>query len=116
MNDDDSLSSLLKTWRHQPLEAPDFNRSVWSRLQAEPANTATAPRLFDQLLAFPGATARWTMPLAASFVLLLSLATGSGVALAYDSMTRDDRMAAEYARSIDPLQMAMQPQTSHSHP
>ena len=56
------------------------------------------------------------MPLAASFVLLLSLATGSGVALAYDSMTRDDRMAAEYARSIDPLQMAMQPQTSHSHP
>jgi len=36
------------------------------------------------------------------------------VAFAYESMTRDDRMATEYARSIDPLQMANQP--SHSHP
>ena len=115
MNDDDSLSSLLKTWRHQPREAPDFNRGVWSRLQAKPASSAM-PSLFGQLRAFPSATSRCAMPLAASFVLLLSLATGSGVAFAYESMTHDDRMAAEYARSIDPLQMAMAHQSSPSHP
>ena len=110
MNDEDSLSSLLKTWRHQPREASDFKRGVWSRLQAKPATTDSS--LFGQLFAFPAATTRWAMPLAASLVLLLSLATGSGVAFAYESMTRDDRMATEYARSIDPLQMASQ----HSHP
>ena len=110
MNDEDSLSSLLKTWRHQPREAPEFNRGVWSRLQASP--TAAESSWFGQLLAFPAISTRWAMPMAASLLLLLSLATGSGVALAYDSMTRDDRMATEYARSIDPLQMS----APHTHP
>ncbi len=115
MNDQDPLSPLLKTWRYEPPAALNFNRGVWSRL--ETAKTETTKRLqFSQLLAFPATTTRWAIPLAASFVLLLSLATGSGVALAYDSMTRDNRMATEYARSIDPLQMAMAQKPSHSHP
>jgi hypothetical protein len=104
MNDHDPLSGLLKTWRHHSHEAPDFNRGVWSRLEAKPE--ATEAGWLRQLLAFPAATARWAMPMAACVLLLLSLATGSGAALAYDSITRDDRMAAKYARSIDPLQMS----------
>src|SRR5882757_1540904 len=103
MNDRDSLSALLKTWKHTPRDAPDFNRGVWTRLQAEPATDG--PHLLGRLLHFPIASVRWAMPLAASVVLLLSLAAGSGAALAYDSLTRNERMAAEYARSIDPLQM-----------
>jgi len=110
MNDDDSLSPLLKTWRHQPPEARDFNRTVWSRLQAN--TTSKEPGAFGRLLHFPIVGVRWAMPVAASFALLLSLAAGSGAALAYESLTHDDRMAAEYARSIDPLQMS----APHSHP
>jgi hypothetical protein len=110
MNDDDSLSPLLKTWRHQPPDARGFNRGVWSRLQANSAPKESG--VFGRLLHFPIAGASWAMPVAASFALLLSLAAGSGAALAYESLTHDDRMAAEYARSIDPLQMS----APHSHP
>jgi len=110
MNDEDSLSPLLKTWRHQPREAPGFNRSVWTRLQAESASRKTSG--LGHLLHFPLARARWAMPVAASLALLLSLAAGSGAALAYESFTLKDRMAGEYARSIDPLQMS----APHAHP
>jgi len=110
MNDDDSLSPLLKTWRHQPHEVSDFNRGVWVRLQAEPASKESG--VFGWLIAFPLVGARRAMPIAASLTLLLSLAAGSGVAFAYESLTHDDRMASEYARVIDPLQMT----APHAHP
>jgi hypothetical protein len=110
MNDHDSLSALLRTWRHTPREEPAFNRGVWARLDAPASSTASAASLAP-LLSFPGLAARWAMPLAASVLVLLSLAVGSGAALAFDSLTRAERMAAEYARSIDPLQMA----ATHSH-
>jgi hypothetical protein len=110
MNDDDSLSTLLKTWQHPPREASDFNRGVWTRLQAEPASKEAGA--FGRLLVFPLIGARRAMPIAASLAFLLSLATGSGVAFAYESLTHDDRMASEYARTIDPLQMT----APHAHP
>ena len=108
MNDQDPLSALLKTWRHQPRETPEFNRGVWTRLQAKPVTEESS--LLGRLFHFPLASARWAMPIAASVLVLLSLAAGSGAAFAYESATRDERMAAEYARSIDPLQMSA-PQT-----
>ena len=110
MNDQDPISLLLKKWRHQPREAPDFNRSVWARLQAKPAEEESNQP--GRLLPFPFASARWAMPFAASLFVLLSLAAGSGAAFAYESINRDERMAAEYARNIDPLQMT----NPHSHP
>jgi len=110
MNDEDSLSPLLKTWRHQPREVPDFNRSVWTRVQAESTSEESGP--LGRLLHFSLTGARWATPIAASLILLLSLAAGSGAALAYESLTHNDRMATEYARSIDPLQMSV----SHSRP
>jgi hypothetical protein len=111
MNDHDPLSDLLKTWSHQAREAPDFNRDVWARVRRKKESAAPAT-LLGRLLTFPVATARWAMPLAASVLLLLSLAVGSGAAFAYESITRDERMAAQYARSIDPLQMS----TPHTNP
>jgi len=110
MNDQDSLSLLLEKWRHQPREAPDFNRSVWARLQAKPATEDSS--LLGRLLPFPRASARWAVPFAASLTVLLSLAAGSGAAFAYESINRDERMATVYARAIDPLQMT----SPHSHP
>jgi hypothetical protein len=111
MNDQDSLSNLLKTWRHQARETPGFNRDVWARVRAE-NDAAAQGSWLRPLLFFPAATARWAMPLAASVLLLLSLAVGSGAAFAYETLTRDERMAAQYARSIDPLQMS----SPHTHP
>ena len=110
MNDQDPLALLLKKWRHQPREVPDFNRSVWARLQAKPATEDSS--LLGRLLPFPLASTRWAMSVAASLLVLLSLAAGSGAAFAYESINRDERMAAEYARNIDPLQMT----NPHSHP
>jgi hypothetical protein len=73
---------------------------VWARIQEQSA--AEHVGVIRRLLHFPLTSA---MPMAASVLLLLSLAAGSGAAFAYNSITRDDRMATEYARSIDPLQM-----------
>lgn len=113
MNDDrDLLSPLLKTWRHTPPEAPDFNRGVWGRVQTT-QDSSLLRNVFSVLAFFPTERARVLMPIAASVALVLSLAAGSGAAFAYDSLTRDDRMAAAYARSIDPLQM-MEP-APHNH-
>jgi len=110
MNDDDSLSPLLKTWQHQSHETLDFNRGVWARLRAKPV--AKESGVLGWLIDFPQVGARRAMPIAASLALLLSLAAGSGMAFAYESLTRNDRMAVAYARSIDPLQMA----SAHVHP
>jgi hypothetical protein len=111
MNEQDSLSTLLKTWRHKPNEEPGFSQNVWAQIRAEQGRPAETSFL-AQLLAFPSRGSRWAMPAAASILLLFSLATGSGVAYAYSSLTRNDRMAAEYARSIDPLQMIVPPGNS----
>lgn len=110
MNDQDPLSPLLRTWRHTPREEPYFNQGVWQRLDA-PTTAPTPKRPASRLLRFSLFNTRWAMPLAASLVLALSLAAGSGAALAYNSVTRNDRLAADYARSIDPLQMAF----THAH-
>jgi len=109
MNDQDPLALLLKKWRLQPGEVPDFNRSVWARLQAKPATEDSS--LPGRLLPFPLASTRWAMSVAASLLVLLSLAAGSGAAFAYESINRDERMASAYARTIDPLQMT----SSHAH-
>ncbi len=110
MNDQDPLSPLLKTWRHQPREAPEFNREVWARIAASEKNTAKSG-LLARIFAFPVTSSRQALPIAASLTILLSLAAGSTAALAYNSLTHDDRMATAYVRSIDPLQMSAQ----HSH-
>ncbi|MET0263020.1 MAG: hypothetical protein ABW223_08995 [Rariglobus sp.] len=107
----DPLSATLKTWRHEPASAPDFDRAVWDRIHHTQAAETHAP--FAALLRFPGA-----FPLAASLAVLLAIAAGTSTAFALNRSQSSERMAAAYARSIDPIQMT-DPRTvphTHSHP
>lgn len=115
MNQRDPLPPLLQTWRHQPPDAPDFNAGVWARVRAaQRTESATATASAGRsVLHFPVRFSHMALPLAASFAVLLALVAGSGAALAYNSITREDRMATAYAKSIDPLQRAM---PEHAHP
>lgn len=89
MSHHDPLSDLLKSWRHEPPEAPRFNAGVWARL--------AAARPESNLVSFY----RWALPLAASVALILGV--GSAVLEAHHK--HDQQMAAAYARTVDPLQM-----------
>ncbi|MDR0352627.1 MAG: hypothetical protein LBI02_04505 [Opitutaceae bacterium] len=97
-HDPDPLSRLLQSWRTTPARIGDeaFAAGVWRRLgpRAEArAAFAWLPRLFAS-------------PLAACFLVIASALAGGSAALAYNHATKTERMAAAYARTIDPLQMA----------
>lgn len=112
----DPLSSTLRSWRHEPAPAPDFNASVWSRIHAAETAGATSPAvsLFN-LFRLPFAA---PFPLAAGLAILLSLAAGTGGAFALNRTVTAERMAAAYVRSIDPVQMTVLegPHHDHVHP
>jgi hypothetical protein len=99
MNRPDSLSVLLKSWKHDPPDEPQFNQQVWSRVQRS-SSVPVHP------------TSRYLLPLAASVALLLSGVAGTTVAIALQSSARNDKMATAYAKSIDPLQRSL---TVHVH-
>ena len=102
----DPLRDLLLSWQHRPEQDTHFNQRVWERLAEEPAkNSEPSSRLGRLLPFFSESWPRGGLSLAASILVTLSVALGSGAALAYDSFTRDQRMAAAYAQRIDPLQM-----------
>ena len=108
MNDHDSLSPLLGSWKHTPAPAPDFADRVWSRIHsAAPVATAetTAPA---SIIRFPFAI---PLPLAASVAVTLSILAGTVAALGVSRAQTTDRLAAAYVRTIDPIQMT----TSDAH-
>ena len=93
MNPPDPLPALLANWRHAPAPTPDFEAKVWGRIRAN-AKTATAVRF------------AWSLPLAACVTVLLSVAAGTGSALALNQAQTAELMAKAYVRSVDPVQMA----------
>jgi hypothetical protein len=107
MNDDHGpLSRLLKCWQPRQSEAePAFNESVWTRIHRESSST---PR--STLFRFPT-----TLRAAACWAAALSAFGGSAAAYAYESLTRDERMATAHARAIDPLQITAALNTVHRH-
>ncbi len=108
MNNHDPLSRVLKSWKHDPAPSSDFNKAVWSRIDA--SEPAPAPSFFAQLLHFPR-----QLQIAASFAVLLAGLAGTSAALTLNHGQSADRMAAAYVRSIDPLQMTADATTAHSH-
>jgi len=102
MTSPDPLESLLASWHHDPAPVADFNAGVWARIQAGEQTRPLGP-----IVRFP-----WALPLAASVAVLMSIAGGTGWALALNEAQSADRMAAAYVRSIDPVQMSAQ----HEHP
>jgi hypothetical protein len=107
MNDDhSSLSRLLKSWQPRtPEPVPDFGENVWGRIQRSPSSTPS-----DGLFRFPS-----TLRAAACWAAALAAFGGSAAAFAYDSLTRDERMAAAHARAMDPIQITAAPNTVHRH-
>lgn len=100
----DSLSSTLQSWPHEPAPSPDFSQQVWIRIR-----TSETARPHSPLLHFPNA-----LQLAASVAVMLSLAAGSSTAFALNHTRTNERNAAAYVRTIDPVQMTAT--ASHVHP
>lgn len=96
----DDLSRVLRTWEVDPPDDPRLAQKVWQRLSADrPSRWRTWIETLGRLLA---------QPAAASAAVLLFAAVGAGVAEMTQSSAREVRLAqlaAEYARSIDPILM-----------
>ena len=103
---DPSLSEALRTWRHEPPPAPRFNAEVWARIEAAREAPWSAAAFLASRLGIPALQFRWALPLAASLALAFAVAVGAGAGAIQGHQARDDRMAAAYVRTIDPLQMA----------
>jgi len=97
----DDLSRVLRTWQVEPADDPQFAHKVWQRIAADarPSPWRTWIDALARLLA---------QPVAASAAVMLFAAVGAGLAALQQSSARELRLAelaAEYARSIDPILM-----------
>ena len=104
---DQDLSRTLKTWRHEPPPAPRFNAEVWARIEGAREASWTLADFIGSRLGIPARHFRWVLPLGAGLMLALAAVAGAGVGSLQTSRAVNDRMAAAYVRTIDPLQMAM---------
>lgn len=97
---DQPLSDRLREWTGQaPAFDPAFSARVQSRLRAAPP-------------------AGWTgaFRLAAAACVLLGVGLGVAGGLRAPAGPSNDRLAAAYARSIDPLLMTAGSAAGHAHP
>ncbi len=102
---DPHLSNVLKDWRHAPPAAPRFNDEVWSRIEAARTAPWTLAGFLATRLGIPAQEFRWALPVAATLALVFAVAAGTGAGLLHTRLTENDRMAAAYVQTIDPLQM-----------
>jgi hypothetical protein len=102
---DPNLSQVLTSWRHEPPAAPRFNAEVWARIEAARQAPWAAAAIIARGLGIPAQHFRWALPLAASLVLVCAAVVGAGAGILHTSLAANDRMAAAYVQSIDPLQM-----------
>lgn len=96
----DDLSRVLRTWEVDPQDDPQLAHKVWRRLAAD---RPPAWRVWMDSLA-----RLLAQPVAASAAVLLFAAAGAGLAEMTQASARETRvaqLAAEYARSIDPILM-----------
>lgn len=97
---DEELTSLLKSWPVNLESDPALARKVWARIESEPT---PALRLWIENLA-----RLLAQPAMAAAALATFAALGALTAELQHSGRREaglTRLAAEYARSIDPVQM-----------
>jgi hypothetical protein len=93
---------LLRSWRPaRPEASAEFNDCVWTRIRRQSAPSVRMLGL--------------SLRAAACWAAALSAFGGSAAAYAYDSLTREERMAAAHARAIDPVQITAAPNTVHRH-
>jgi hypothetical protein len=102
---DPSLANVLRDWRHTPPSAPRFNAAVWARIEAARDAPWTAAAFLASRLGIPAQHFRWALPLAATLTLMFAVGLGAGAGVVHTNLTENDRMAAAYVHTIDPLQM-----------
>ena len=105
MDHDPNLSRVLKSWRHEPSPAPRFNAEVWARIEAARKAPWTAAAFIARTLGIPAQHFRWALPLGATLALAFAALLGAGAGALHTSLTENDRIAAAYVQTIDPLQM-----------
>lgn len=106
MSDQDPhLSSVLRSWRHEVPASARFNAEVWARIEAARDAPQTMAAFLGSHLGIPAQYFRWALPVAASLTLVIAAAAGVSVGARQTSRSVNDRMAAAYVRTIDPLQM-----------
>jgi len=104
MNKDPRLKQLLSAWRVSPPPVPDFNTSVWGRIDAEEERAAAG---------FWGTLRQWLFvqlpkPSYASALLVVTMVLGGTAAtMRADHMKDQYRLenARRYLASIDPIAM-----------
>ena len=107
MNDQDPyLSGVLRSWQPEVRDAPRFNAEVWARIEAARESPQTVAAILGRRLGVPARYFRWALPLTVSLTLAIAAAAGARVGALQRSHSLNDRMAAAYVRTIDPLQMA----------
>ena len=104
MNEDPQLKQILGTWQVSPPPAPEFNSSVWRRIDAgeERALVRVWTTLRDWLFV------QLPKPAYAAAVLTLTAVFGGTLANVRASHMRDQyrlESARHYLASIDPLTM-----------
>lgn len=104
---DPDLSRVLKDWRHEPPPAPGFNASVWARIEAARDAPWAAAAALATRLGIPAHSFRWVLPLAASLALALAATAGAGLGYVQGYASYNNRMAAAYVKTIDPVQMSV---------
>ena len=102
---DPDLSQVLRNWRHTPPAALRFNAAVWARIEAAREAPWAAAAIIARGLGIPAQHFRWALPLGAMLTLALAALVGVGAGTLHSSLRENDRMAAAYVRTIDPLQM-----------
>ena len=105
------LSRVLASWRYEPPAAPRFHAGVWARIEAAREAPWGAAAFIATRLGIPAQAFRWALPLGASLVLAFAALLGASAGTVYSAVTKNDRMAAAYVQSIDPLQMT----ATHPH-
>lgn len=102
---DPELAQVLRSWRHTPPPAPRFNAGVWARIEAARESPWAAAAIIARGLGIPAQHFRWALPLGAILTLALAALVGVGAGTLHSAHRDNDRMAAAYVRTIDPLQM-----------
>jgi len=108
---DPELSQVLQSWRPELPPAPQFRAAVWARIDRAREAPWAAAALLARGLGIPVRHFRWALPLGAALALVLAALAGVGVGALQGSLQENDRMAAAYVRTVDPLQM-----TAGHHP
>jgi len=105
MDRDPNLSNVLRSWRHTVAGAPRFNAEVWTRIEAARDAPWTVAEFLARRSGLPAQEFRWAVPVVATLALVFAMAAGAGAGVLHTRLTENDRMAAAYVQTIDPLQL-----------